>query len=149
MSGESVGETHAERTRKEKSYFFYIKHHRPEDQSNSQWSPEVTQAEEFAIFDDADWHDFLDERQWLYGIQRVSESQVRTLGTWGQQMAEFPHARENESWHGYPLWPLRVQGPENRRGDVGRPSRAVFLRMEAVGRLTPAERKRLFGGKHI
>ncbi len=66
-----------------------------------------------------------------------------------QQIAEFPYARPDETWHGYPLWPLIEAGPDNRRGEKSRPSKGVFLRMVAAQMLTPRERKRLQKGDHL
>jgi hypothetical protein len=103
---------------------------------------------EFAVFDLADFHEIFDDRGWLYGIH-LRESVVRVLGTEGEQIAAFPSARPNEPWHGYPLWPRRMIGPENRRGDRLRPPKAAFLRMEVVGLITQRDRKRLMKGDRL
>jgi hypothetical protein len=110
----------------------------------------LSREEEFAVFDTADMNELSDERGWFYGIRPRNESgDIPDLGTWGQQLAEFPFARPNEAWHGYPLWPLVEEGPQNRRGEQSRPAKRVFDRMEAVGLLTHRERKRLYKGDHL
>ena len=94
--------------------------------------------------------EFTDERGWLYGMRpRDGAGHIPDLGTWGQQMAEIPFARPGEPWHGYPLWPLGEEGPANRRGEKGRPSKRVFLRMEEAGLITDRERKKLYKGDHL
>ncbi len=47
--------------------------------------------------DVADRDDLSDERGWLYGIlPRDEAGHIPDLGTWGQQIAEFPLARSND-----------------------------------------------------
>jgi hypothetical protein len=70
------------------------------------------------------------------------------LGTWNQQVAEFPVAREGEAWHGYPLYPLKELGPENRRGEKHRPKNVVFDKMVRAGLITPRQRRRLLKGDY-
>jgi len=82
-------------------------------------------------------------------VLRDEAGHIPDLGTWGQQIAEFPLARSNDPWHGYPLWPLGEEGPENRKGEKGRPSKSVFLGMEALGLITHRERKKLYKGDHL
>jgi hypothetical protein len=148
-TGETSGPIHPVATQRSRyRYFFYEKHHGA-DQRAAQWLPDLSHDEEFAIFDMADLNDLSDERGWLYGIRRGAGSEVLDLGTWGQQVAEFPFARPDEPWHGYPLWPLKEQGPPNRKGEKHRPSKEVFLKMEAAAFLTTRNRKRLYKGDHI
>jgi hypothetical protein len=104
-------------------------------------------ADEFDIFNSADSHELSDRRGWLYGIHREG-GDLRVLGTWAQQIAEFPASREPLPWHGYPIWAISGLAPENRRGEQMRPHRDVFLKMEAAGLLTTRQRKRLFKGDH-
>lgn len=148
--GETSGPIHPIPTRRSgyRSQF-YIKHHRGRVSDAAQWRPDMGQDEEFAVFDAADRHEIADERGWLYGVRLPDAAGVvPDLGMRGEQIAEFPFARPNETWHGYPLWALSEEGPANRRGEKARPSKGVFLRMEAVGLLTPRERKRLYKGEH-
>ena len=148
--GESSGPEHPIPTRRSGyRYFFYDKHHGKGSADSARWHPDLSQDEEFAVFDDADFHDVSDERGWLYGLGRDGEGNVRDLGTWGQQVAEFPFARPPEPWHGYPLWPLSEAGPQNRKGEVSRPPKGVFVKMEAEGLVSPSERKRLIKGRHL
>jgi hypothetical protein len=131
-------------------YQFYDKHHGRGGLDAAQWLPTLTREEEFLVFDTADLNQLSDDRGWLYGMRPRNESgDIPDLGTWGQQLAEFPFARPKEPWHGYPLWPLVEDGPENRRGERSRPSRRVFHRMEELGLLTRREKKRLYKGNHL
>jgi hypothetical protein len=149
--GETSGPIHPVPTRRSGfRYQFYDKHHGRGGKDAAQWLQEMTHQDEFDVFDAADLHEIADERSWLYGVRPRDESgQVPDLGTWGQQVAEFPYARPNETWHGYPLWPLGEAAPENRKGEMGRPSKAVFLRLEEVGTITRRERKKLYKGDHL
>jgi hypothetical protein len=145
------GAVHPEATRRSGyRYQFYNKHHGRGSLDAAQWLPALSREEEFAVFDTADMNELSDERGWFYGIRPRNESgDIPDLGTWGQQLAEFPFARPNEAWHGYPLWPLVEEGPQNRGGEQSRPAKRVFDRMEAVGLLTHRERKRLYKGDHL
>lgn len=149
-TGENPGPEHPVATRRSGyRYFFYDKHHGKGAPDAARWQPDLTQDEEFEVFDEADAHDLSDERRWLYGIGFSVNGEVRQLGTWGQQVAEFPFARAAAAWHGYPLWPLWEAGPQNRKGEESRPAKEVFLKMENVGLLTTSQRKRLLKGKHL
>ncbi len=97
-----------------------------------------------------DLMDLSDEQGRLYGIgPRDEAGDISDLGTWGEQVAEFPYARPNEAWHGYPVWPLVEEGPENRRGEKSRPSKYVFQRLVQERLLSLRERKRLYKGDHL
>jgi hypothetical protein len=110
----------------------------------------VTREEEFSIFDAADFNELFDEQGRIYGLRARNETgNIPDLETWGEQIAEFPRARPNEVWHGYPVWSLAEDGPENRREERCRPSKGVFERMQEVGMLTLRERKRLYKGDHL
>ncbi len=149
--GESSGPIHPVLTQRSGyRYLFYDKHRGRGGPDSSQWSVSLSQDDEFAVFDVADRDDLKAERGWLYGVRpRDAGGRIPDLGTLGQQIAEFPLARANDPWHGYPLWPLGENGPENRKGEKGRPSKVVFLRMEVVGLLTTRERKRPYKGNHV
>jgi hypothetical protein len=149
--GETSGPIHPIPTRRNGyRYQFYDKHHGRGASDAARWLPELSQDEEFAVFDVADWNEIADERGYLYGIRpRDAAGEFPDLGVWGEQVAEFPSARPNETWHGYPLWPLSEGGPANRKGEKARPSKAVFERMEAAGMLTRREKKRLYKGDHL
>jgi hypothetical protein len=146
-SGGSDAE-HAQPTHRSRyRYVFTAKHHGGGPKDAAQWS--VSLDEEFCVFDRADLHELIDDRGWLYGVLPDGDGKLRELGTWKQQIAEFPAAADGQPWHGYPLWPLNDLGPENRRGEKLRPSKAVFLRMEHVGLISRRDRKRLFKGDHV
>jgi hypothetical protein len=149
--GESSGPVHPVPTRRSGyRYQFHDKHHGRGGPDAARWLPSLSREVEFAIFDTADLIELSDEHGRLYGIgPRGEAGDIPDLGTWGEQVAEFPYARPNEAWHGYPVWPLVEHGPENRRGEKSRPSKQVFQRMVQVGILTPRERKRLYKGDHL
>lgn len=133
--------------RSQYQYQFTPKHHGA-DAKAAQWLPSLSLEEEFAVFDAADQHELADDGGRFYGAVPDGADGLRTLGTWNQQVAEFPHAREGEAWHGYPLYPLIELGPENRRGDACRPAKQVFDRMVLVGLITPRQQKRLMKGDY-
>jgi len=127
-------------------YQFTPKHHGLDSRA-AQWLPELTLEEEFRVFNTADDCEIVDERGWMYGVLRV-DNRLQDLGTWHQQIAEFPQSRQGESWHGYPLWTVNELAPENRRGESMRPDKAVFKKLESRKLLTKRERKRLVKGDH-
>jgi hypothetical protein len=128
-------------------YQFTPKHHGA-DAEAGQWLPDLSLEEEFAVFDTADEHMLTDDNGYLYGVQRESYESLRFLGTWYQQVAEFPTAREGEAWHGYPVYPLQGQGPENRRGQKCRPQKVVFSKMMTAGLISDVQRRRLMKGDY-
>jgi hypothetical protein len=109
----------------------------------------MNRDKEFAVFDSADFHEITDEDGWLYGLRLGSTGEVLVLGIWNEQIAEFPFARPGETWHGYPKWPLKDAGPQNRRGEKHRPAKSVFLKMEAASLISTRDRKRLQKGDHV
>ena len=135
--------------RSEYRYQFTAKHHGANHQA-TQWQPRVTLEEEFQVFDLADAFEIFDDGGSLYGIWRNGDV-LQILGTWNQQIAKFPHARANEVWHGYPVWPISKLAPDNRYGNKNDdlPAKAVFLRMEAVGLLTHRQCLRLKKGDYV
>lgn len=128
-------------------YLFTAKHHGA-DRNAAQWLPELSLEEEFAVFNRADQFEIADDDGWLFGVQPEG-SGLRELGTWSQQVAAFPYAREGRPWHGYPLLPLDNLALQNRQGERLRPSKDVFLKMEAAGLITTVQRKRLMKGDHV
>jgi hypothetical protein len=118
----------------------------------------MTLDEEFAIFDRADGivvearednRQVADEDGNLYGYEPLENGSLRELGTWHQQIAEFPVQGENAVWHGYPLYPVADFGPENYQGQKCRPAKEVIDRMVELGDITPAQRKKLKKGDWI
>lgn len=153
-SGEDACPAHDERTRRNHfQYCFSAKHHRRDDRDDAQWADDLSNVEEFGVFDLADFHERTDTQGNLYGLRRSPEGILLTLGTRHQHIAEFPQPSnpEEHPWHGYPLWPLFRKAGEktNRRGEDMRPPKAVLQRMEAEGLLTAIQRRRLSKGEHI
>jgi hypothetical protein len=128
-------------------YQFTPKHHGA-DPNAAQWLPSLSLEEEFAVFNGADEHELSDGEGNLYGVRRDDEGELLYVGTWNQQVAEFPVSRAEEAWHGYPLYPLVEMGPENRRGQKGRPEAAVFTQMVRAGVISRSQRRRLMKGDH-
>ena len=141
---------HTARThRSEYRYIFTAKHHGGGASGDARWPEEVSHDEEFSVFDVADLFVTCDERGWLYGVLPDTEGELRDLGTWQQQMAEFPWADEGVPWHGYPIWAVNELAPPNRADQRMRPSKDVFRRMEQAGLITARQRKRLYKGDHV
>lgn len=139
---------HATPTERSNYHYQFTPKHHGADTTAAQWLPSMSLEEEFAIFDEADMRDFSDEDGRLYGVQRGSEGELQFLGTWNQQVAEYPIAREGEAWHGYTLYPLVELGPESRRGQKVRPAKEVFNKMAGAGIITRSQRRRLLKGDH-
>jgi hypothetical protein len=147
-TGETSNPIHPVPTRRSGYRYLFSDRHHGHDARASRWDPEMSREEEFAVFDTADFHDLTDDRGRLYGVRNDPDGRILQLGVWGEQVAEFPFARENEPWHGYPLWPLKEAGPPGRRGEEHRPSKDVFLKMEAANLINTRDRKRLLKGDH-
>lgn len=128
-------------------YLFTLKHH-GKDRQAARWlpDPELSRDEEFDIFNVADALIVADDRGNFYGVLGAGDGTLRTVGTWSQQVAEFPVAREGEVWHGYPIYPVNDLAPKNRAGHSCRPAKAVFERMLEVGLIDVRLRKRLVKG---
>ncbi len=139
---------HSEPTRRSKyRYLFSPKHHGGGSPTDARWVEDLSRNDEFYVFDEADWHEVADGGGWLYCVLNEA-GELRDLGTWDQQVAEFPYAREGVPWHGYPIWAVNHTAPENRNGENMRPAKAIFARLEEVGLITARQRKRLWKGKH-
>src|SRR5260370_26733942 len=130
-------------------YVFLGKHHGGGSKSDSRWLPDITRDEEFSVFDHADVHNIADDRDYLYGVHRTGDGELRDLGTWRQQVAEFPRANEGIPWHGYPIWAVNDDAPANRSGQKTCPSKEVFRKMEQAKLITSRQRKRLIKGGHV
>lgn len=142
---------HGERTnRSGYEYQFTPKHHGGPGSGPdaAQWVTSLNLDEEFAIFDTADEHELSDRDGNLYGVEPDGPDSLRYIGVWNEQVAEFPVAREGEAWHGYPVYPLVDEGPENRRGQKGRPEGVVFTKLVRAGLISPSQRKRIMKGDH-
>lgn len=135
------------------TYEFTPKHHGG-NPTASCWLAALTLIEEFRIFDRADGIVVAapeDNRQvadasgnlYSYEVLIVGDEHLREIGTWDQQMAEFPVQQAGSNWHGYPIWPVGPLTPGNYQGQRCRPSADVFDRMVQIGDITSAQRKRL------
>lgn len=138
-------------------YVFTPKHHGG-NQTASCWLTALTLNEEFTIFDrsdgivvqpPADNRQVADGNGNLYGYERLANGSLREIGTWHQQLAEFPVQAAGANWHGYPLWPVGPQAPQNLLGQRCRPDPQVFDRMVQLGDITTGQRKRLKKGDWI
>jgi hypothetical protein len=142
-----IHETHTRRSSYQ--YLFSEKHHGSGTPDDARWLEALTREEEFSVFDDADWHQIADPCDRLYGVLGDGGDGLRDLGTWQQQIAEFPFANAGIPWHGYPLWPVNKHSPSNRRSERVRPTKEVFILMEQTGLITSRQRKRLYKGDHV
>ncbi|MGL4553174.1 MAG: hypothetical protein ACRC33_18570 [Gemmataceae bacterium] len=127
-------------------YTFTAKHHGGGSSGDARWT--LNDAEEFSVFDGADFHQVADDAGNLYGVLPGTDGSLRELGTWAQQVAEFPAAADGVPWHGYPIWSVNDEAPDNRRGERMRPAKEVFVKMEGAGLITRRQRKRLLKGDH-
>lgn len=130
-------------------YVFTPKHHGGGDKDSSCWLTSLTFDEEFAIFDRADGVVVTDGSGNLYGYETLSTGTLRELGTWHEQIAEFPNQVEGAVWHGYPIWSIHSNTSQNYQGQKCRPAKEVFDRMVQLGDISPAQRKRLKKGDRI
>jgi hypothetical protein len=129
-------------------YIFYGKHHGGGSAGDAKWADDVTRGEEFSVFDQADFFDISDDRGHLFGVLRDNKGELRDLGTWQQQVAEFPKAADSCPWHGYPIWAVNALAPSNRVDQKMRPAKDVFQKMERASLITKQQRKRLMKGDH-
>jgi hypothetical protein len=127
-------------------YCFTSKHHGGGSASDARWAPDLTHNEEFAVFDDADSLDLSDDGGRLYGLLSLGGGKLRLLGTWFQQISEFPVASAGSPWHGYPVWPVSGTAPANRAGQNMRPAKVVLQKLEAAGLITKKQQKLLMKG---
>ena len=146
--------------RRNLQYLFTPKHHGG-DATASCWLTAIMLNEEFAIFDRADGivvavpgddEQVADPDGNLYGYEVLgaANQHLRELGTWDQQMAEYPVQQPGAPWHGYPIWPINpVATGQQFQGQRCRPLPAVFRRMEQLGHITHSHRKRLMKGDFI
>lgn len=146
-SGDDPCPEHHERTRRSSyRYCFYIAHHGRGVADDSQWAEDLNEAEEFAIFDEADWHELSDSKGHLYGLRRSLEGMILDLGTHGEQIAKFWNPEKNQPTHGFPLWPLPESGSENRKKQSA-PMDALKIMLRR-GLLLMAQYNRLRKGNH-
>jgi hypothetical protein len=149
---------HGTRTARRRLVYIFTPKHHGALSGSSCWLSDLSLDEEFAIFDRADGivvqfpyeddRQVVDEEGNLYGYQ-VLDGSLRVIGTWHQQIAEFPFQRDGTPWHGYPSWSIDSNGPENRRNQKCCPSSVVFDRMFALGDINRGQRKRLKRGDWI
>lgn len=154
--GGEPGHSHPERTKRSgHTYFFYEKHHGNGAPGASVWIHSLSEPQEFGIFNQADEFELADDRGNLYGLWIGEGGEIKILGTAGQLVAKFPVADPGQPWHGFPLWPLKKEGrnDRNRNEEQLRKERPfpkeILIKMEAKGMLTPSQRKRLPRGKRL
>lgn len=136
--------------RRKYKYFFHPKHHGAGGPTDSRWSPDVSRAEEFSIFDGADEKDLADEDANLYNVRKAADGSILELGVFHEQIARFWKPRATaDAWHGHPLWPIEAGGPSNRARQSCRPGTLVFRRLVEQGVLSERDSYRLNNGKNI
>jgi hypothetical protein len=138
--------------RNQLTYCFTPKHHGAGLKSDACWLPSLSRAEEFAVFDMADWHQLSDDDGNLYGLhirQNDAKREILELGTRHELIAHFWAETQQNHWHGYPLWPVSDKGPLNRKKQDCRPPKEVFDKMMAENVLTRIQAGRLRTGRHV
>lgn len=149
-TGGEPGHEHPIRTRNDTNYryFFSDKHHGRGGPEAAQWARDLSEDEEFSIFDQADTLDLLDSVGNLYGVRpnaRTPNTAI-ILGTLDQEIAKFPWTRPGQPWHGFPLAPIRPTHPPHPPyrwvpGDV-------LKTMQARGLISERQFKRLKKRRH-
>jgi hypothetical protein len=124
---------------------FYDKHHGWAGPDVARWALDLSEDEEFGIFEQADDRELSDEGVSLYGIPLGPRCQVLPSGTPCQQIAKFTDSGSH--WHGFPA------GPLDRNLDPPHPPsrplpKDALQKMVDAQLLTREERKRLLKGKH-
>jgi hypothetical protein len=130
-------------------YYYHPKHHGGGGPTDSRWCPDVSQQEEFTIFELADTLDLSDERNNLFNVRKSDDGKIHELGVFHEQIARFWGPSGNDLWHGHPLWPVVTESAINRSGQEYRPSRVVFQKFVARGVLSERDSCRLNSGRNI
>ncbi len=103
--GGEGGHVHPNTTQRSRyRYFFYDKHHGWAGPEVARWALDLSEEDEFLIFDRADELNLSDAKGNLYGVRLDPQRQVIALGTLRQQVAKFTDSGPH--WHGFPLGPL-------------------------------------------
>lgn len=141
--------------RRHLAYMLTAKHHDGKDRDAARWLPELTTAEEFLVFDLADYHEIADEDGNIYGVLRSPPTalddvslpdKLRRIGTYGQQIAKFWAEGPEKPWHGFPLWSLDEAATRKLQKE-GTP-RAMIKLLEQKQLITKQHRRRLMRGDH-
>lgn len=127
-------------------YFFYDKHHGRAGPGVARWALDLSNEEEFAIFDQADTLELSDHAGNLYGLRLGQDRRVLAIGTLQQQVARFTDSGPH--WHGYPLGPIDP-GLEYPHPPERPLPRDPLQKMVDAQLLSREERKRLLKGKHV
>lgn len=143
------GPVHPVRTnRRGLSYKFTCKHHKKGESNDAQWLDGLSREDEFQVFNRADEKDISNDNGDLFGMHLDTYGTVLPLGSRKEKIAKFPFAREGETWHGYPLWPIAKQNTETIKSKVP-VKKEVLMKMKEAGWITDRDRKRLSKGKDI
>jgi hypothetical protein len=127
-------------------YWFTAKHHALRDVSeHSQWSRDLSEDDEFSVFELADNNELADDSGDLYGVLLSGMHTLRTLGRIGEQIGFFWEPSPGSScWHGFPVYPLNENGlPEQQQKKRIWPPKSVIAKMNECGVITTSMRKRL------
>jgi len=147
VDGGDGGPIYKDLTKSGKRYQFYKSHHGQGTPDDAQWLKEIGYREEFGIFSESDQKCISDQHGNLFGIKHKHKI-VLELGTRGERIAKFWCPSEGSPWHGFPLYPLKRNVPENRKGYGCRPPKDVFLRMQSCGLVSERDRIRLYRGDY-
>ena len=96
-TGGEPGHEHPIRTRANTNYryFFSDKHHGRGGPEAGRWAMDLSEDEEFSIFDQADTLDLLDSQGNLYGLRGMPQ-ELLALGTLDQIVAKFPRSHPGQ-----------------------------------------------------
>jgi hypothetical protein len=130
-------------------YFFHPKHHGGGSPTDARWKPDITQNEEFTIFEIAVRLDLSDESCNLYNVRKAANQTILELGIFHEQIARFWKPSAGEAWHGHPLWPVVTDSPHNRSRQKHRPDGSVFRKLVEQGVLSERDSHRLNSGKNV
>lgn len=124
-------------------YLMTPKHHGAGGPTASCWS--LVPVDEFRVFDDGDFHRIVDYKGKIYGVLRVGE-ELRSIGTWQQEVAVFYPPSPPGRWHGHPLFPVRAAAPDSLKESRMKPSKAVLTLLHKASLITLVQWKRLAKG---
>ncbi len=127
------------------SYQFTEKHHKPGKSNDAQWLDGLSREDEFQVFNRADEKDISNDKGDLFGMRLDTNGTFLILGSRKEIIAKFPFAREGQTRHGYPLWPIAKVNFETNERKVPI-TKEVLMKMKEAGWITDRDRKRLSKG---
>ena len=133
--------TGARTERRNLAYRLVAKHHQAGSNSqNAQWAKELTDDEEFAVFNFADTNELEQVLGGdMVGLSPMQVRRIAVIGSKGEQIAYFPQSQFPNPWHGFPI-DLR----DHRKLTV---ADFVLSKLVVLNLITPVQAGRLRKGK--